>query len=336
MSLTYYITGIAGFVGVNLINELDKEKDIKVIGFVLPSEKDFSFLKKDYITLVEGNILNEDDVEKFLSLRGEGEKIIIHLAGRITTLKRGDPLTSQINVEGTKNIVDVANKIGDFSKFIYISSVDALPKHRNEEDIFEVDRYDESKVDGVYSKSKAIASNFVLDNFKNNSVIVLPSAIMGPNDVRCAPINNAIKRFLNDKLPAITKGGYNIVDVRDVAKGILLASKLGKDKQSYLLTGEYVSVKYLIKQTALVSNKKPVTTTVPHFAIKLASPSICLHSKIHHKTPLFTGFSMDCLKQNSRYNYKKAATELGYKARPIEETISDTVKWMKESGYLDK
>ena len=330
---TYYITGLGGFVGCNLLNELKGEK---IIAFILPSERNISYLQNKDITLVEGNILNKDDVYRFLSTKGEGKKVLVHAAGRITTLKHGDPLTMSINFEGTKNIVDVMNEIGGFDKFVYVSSVDAMPRMKGTDEISEVSYYDIDKVEGAYSKSKVLASNYVLDNSKVNSTIVLPSAIMGPNDPRLAPINNAIKKFINKKLPAITSGGYNIVDVRDVAKGIKLAIDKGRDKESYLLTGEYISVKDLIALAASTTNTKPIKRKVPHFLIKIASPFISLHAKIHHKTPLFTGFSMDCLKQNSFYINKKAKDELGYTSRPLKETMVDTIKWMKESGYLEK
>ena len=334
--MTYYITGLGGFVGKNLLEILDKEKDCNIVAFILPQERNLNFLNKQNITLVEGNLLSKEDIHKFLSTEGKGNKIIIHIAGRITTLKRGDSLTTRINYEGTKNIVDVMNEIGDFSKLVYVSSVDSLPKQKGKDEIKETEIYDIKKVDGVYSKSKVLANNYVLENSKVSSTLILPSAILGPNDPRLAPINNAIKKFLIDKLPMITAGGYNLVDVRDVAQSIYLASKSAKDKESYIVSGEYISVKDLIKEVADIEKKKPVTKKVPHFFIKLISPFIVFHAKIHHKTPLFTGFSMDCLKQNSNYSNKKAKADLGITFRPLKETLIDTVKWMKESGYLAK
>ena len=133
---------------------------------------------------------------------------------------------------------------------------------------------------------------------------------------------------MNDTLPAITKGGYDIVDVGDVAKGILQVIDKGRSGESYLLTGHYVTVKGLIEEAAKVANKKPVKNKVPHFAIKAVSPFIERHAKRHNKAPLFTGFSMDCLVQNSNYSYKKANEELGYSPRPLEETMKDTIEWM--------
>ena len=200
--------------------------------------------------------------------------------------------------------------------------------------LYEPEEYDINKVDGVYSKSKVQANNIVLDAVKNSGLdacIVLPSAIMGPNDPFNAPINSAIRRFLNNKLPAITKGGYNIVDVRDVAKGILSVLENGKPGESYFLTGRYVSVKELIEIAGKEANKKPIKNKVPHFVIKAASPFIEAHAKSHHKAPLFTGFSMDCLMQNSNYSCNKARKELGYEPRPLEETMKDTIDWMQSS-----
>ena len=331
---TYYITGIAGFVGRNILLLLEKEKDINIVGFVLEKEKDLSFFKEDNISLVVGNITNYDDVYKFLSFPSKGEKYIIHVAGRVTTLKNHDPLTMDINFNGTKNIVDASNSIGGFKKMVYVSSVDSLPRRKDKEEIKEVETYDISQVEGIYSKSKVLANNYILENASTHTSIVLPSAILGPNDPNRAPINNAIRKFIRHELPAVTRGGYNLVDVRDVSSGILLALEKGKDKESYLITGEYISVKDLIGNVANLVNRKPIKLVVPSFIIYMVSPFIELYAAFRHKIPLFTGFAISCLTQNSRYTYQKAKKELGYKARNINETLKDTIKWMNESDYL--
>ena len=334
----YYITGISGFLGRNIVIELLKQTDISIIGFILPNEKNLEFYKQyENITLIEGNILNKEDVNRFLSAVSNGEKYLIHAAGKISTYKRNDKLTMDINVEGTRNVIDSVIDKG-FKKVIFVSSVDSIPRRKGNEEVCEPDIYDINKVVGVYSKSKVLANNIVLEAYNNHNIdisIVLPSAMMGPNDPFNNPINLAIKKFLNNKLPAITKGGYNIADVRDVSKGILLALEKGKAGESYLLSGNNVSVKELIELAGKEVNKKPVKNTVPHFLIKLISPFIELHARIHHKTPLFTGFSMDCLMQNSNYSSKKAKDEFGYEITPIEKTMKETINWMKETGYLN-
>ena len=336
---TYYITGISGFLGHNIVNELLKEEDNKIIGLIFPNEKNISTLKNNkQISLIEGNILDSESIDRFLSIPCEGEKIVIHAAGKISVYKKGDPITTKINYEGTKNVVESALKNGH-DKFIYISSVDSLNKSKGHEPIYEQDRYDINKVDGVYSKSKALANNYVIDAYKNKglkAIIVLPSVMIGPNDPFHSPINYAFKQFLNGKLKVLVKGRYNIADVRDVAKGIILASNKGRLGESYLLTGIQLDILDLLFKVAKKENMKPIKITVPIFLVKLAAPLIEMHAKIHHKSPLFTAFSMDCLRQNSNFKCDKAVKELGYKITDIDQSIIDTVNWMKESGYLDK
>ena len=329
---SYYITGISGFLGRNLTIELLKQQDVEIIGFVLPSDKDLEFYKQyPNITLVRGNILNRQDVDVFLNTPCKGDKYLLHVAGRISVYKRNDPLTTDINVEGTRNVIESClNK--NFKKVIYVSSVDALPRRKGNDPIYEPNHYDFNEVEGVYSKSKALANEIVLNAVKDNNLdacIVLPSVLMGPNDPFNSPINSAIKKFLDNKLPAITKGGYDIVDVRDVARGMLLAADKGKAGESYLLTGHNMSVKELIEIAGKVANKDPVSAIAPTFAIKLASPFIGMHARIHHKTPLFTAFAIDCLTQNSNYSYKKANEEFGYKPTAFDITMKDTIKWLQ-------
>ncbi len=328
---TYFITGISGFLGRNITIELLKQENVQIVGFVLPHEKNLEYYEQyKNIVLVRGNILNKEDVDKFLSYPSEGDKYLIHAAGRISVYRRNDLLTMDINVEGTRNVIESAIDKG-FKKVVYVSSVDSVPKQKGDEKIFEPEIYDTKLVDGVYSKSKVLANNIVLEAYKNSGLpacIVLPSAMIGPNDPFNSPINLAIKKFLNDKLPAITKGGYDIVDVRDVSKGILDVLDKGESGESYLLTGRQISVKELIALAGKIADKKPVTKCVPHFLIKIVSPFISLHARVHKKTPLFTGFSMDCLKQNSHYCFDKAKEKLGYISRPLEETMKDTIDYL--------
>ena len=191
----------------------------------------------------------------------------------------------------------------------------------------------------MYSKSKVQANNYVLDAYKTKGLkasIILPSVFLGPDDPFNSPLNLAIKKFLKGHLPALINGEYNITDVRDIAKGIVLASKYGKDGESYILAGEQMKVKDLIGEVALIANKKPVKLTVPIWLVKMVSPFIVLSAKIQKKTPTFTAFSMDCLRQNSHYSFEKAAEKIGYEPRDIHDSLIATVNWMKDSGYLDR
>lgn len=321
----YYITGLSGFLGQALLEMLKKDSDSTIHALILDNDPYKDYLSSLGVKLYTGNILDINDVSNFLSHKKNGENIVIHMAGRISTQKRGDPLTRTINVEGTRNMIE-ESVINHMDKFIYISSVDSLDKRNDIGEIYEQDEYHLDKVDGVYSKSKVEANNIVLSyKDKIHVNIILPSALIGPNDTFHSPINDALRLYLKGKMPAIVKGGYNLVDVRDVAYGIYQTSILGKKNESYLMSGTYLSVKELMAKVGEYKGLKKIKFTVPHFLIKIASPFIELMAKLQRKKPLFTGFSMDCLVQNSNYSSNKASQELGYKIRDIDITIKDTV-----------
>ena len=335
-----FLTGATGFVGHNIIIKLKDEKDVRVHCLTLPNDPNIKWMSKAYnfIDFTEGSILSKEDMDNFFSKKVEGERIVIHCAAKISIFKRNDKECTLTNVEGTKNVAEASMKYG-CDRFIYVSSVDAFDRRGPNMVKAEQDEYHPDLADGVYSKSKAAASQYLLDLYKEKNfpvILIQPSGIMGPNDNFAAPLNLAIKKFVNGKLPAIVNGGYDIVDVRDVADGIISSITKGRLGQSYIVGGTPIQVLDLIAIAAKVENRKPVKATVPHWVIKMISPVVELSARMRHKPPLFTGFSMDCLKLNPIYDCSKAIKELGYKKTPIEETMRDTIQWMKESGYLTK
>lgn len=326
---TYYITGVTGFLGYNLVKLLPN--NVKIVGLALENDPNISlYASFDNVTIVKGNILNKEDIRKFLSTNNSESNYLIHAAGKITTLKKGDPSVMKINVEGTKNIVnEVKNR--NFKKVIYISSVDSMKYRKDKDPVIEQKEYKEEETCGQYGKSKALASNYVKDNL-NNYIVIMPSAILGPNDPLNSAINAALNKCINNKLPAIVNGGYNLVDVRDVAKGIIDVINSDMVNEYYLLTGHYISIKDISKKCTLIANSKKYKFVVPHVIIKMVAPFIEAKAKRKHKVPLFTGFSMDCLKQNSNYSYAKAKKDFGYEPRNLDETFKDTIEFLKNKN----
>ena len=190
---TYYITGISGFLGFNIVKALEKQ-ECKIVGFILPNDRNAKmFDNYKNVTLVEGNVLNKDDVLKFLTTNNTEENYLIHCAGKITTLKKGDDSVIKINFGGTKQIVDVYNTL-NFNKMIYISSVDALDEVKGNAPIVEQSEYHLDLAPSIYSQSKIMSSNYIMQNV-SNYIIIMPSAIFGPDDPLSSPINKAINKI---------------------------------------------------------------------------------------------------------------------------------------------
>ena len=140
-----------------------------------------------------------------------------------------------------------------------------------------------------------------------------------------------IKSYITGKLPAIVKGGYDFVDVRDCADGILSAVQFGRIGECYILSGDFYEIKEVIGMLReIVSGKK--TGTVPLWLAKLAAPILERHALRCGTKPLFTSYSLSTLNVNSRFSHDKAAKELGYVPRELFVTLRDTVDWLVRKG----
>lgn len=321
----YLITGSSGLVGTNLLRQLDQENDVKIVALINRTPLHY---KSEKIEEVKCNILDYKTIDDIFSKYNYEEKICIHCAGIITIKSKNSSNVSDVNINGTKNIIDACKKYN--YKLIYVSSVDAMEKPTLGKLIVEPTEFNTEKLKGDYSKTKAIATSLVLDS-NNNGVqasVVLPSAIIGPYDYNKGHFTNLIEMYVNNKLPAIVKGGYDFVDVRDVVDGIINISKKNKYGECYLLTNKYYTVKELINTLSKVTNKKKVKFTIPTCIIKLLAPMFEWFSNIRKSSPLFTPYSIYVINTNAIFSHNKATKDLDYNPRSLEVTLKDTYEWI--------
>ncbi|MFA5421645.1 MAG: NAD-dependent epimerase/dehydratase family protein [Bacilli bacterium] len=327
--LIYYITGATGHLGRTIVNFLLGLKKT-IVAFVLPCDlkRDFDKHEEDQLYFVEGDIRKYEDVENFLSFQSENSsQIVIHCAGIITVESSFNQLIYDVNVTGTKNITNAAKK-RNVEKFIYVSSVHALKELPRKQTIVEQSAFNPDEVKGFYAKTKAEASQYVLNACQNglNGVIVHPSGIIGPNDEMNGHFTSVLNNYIDGSLTSIVKGGYNIVDVRDVAQGIIQASEKGETGKCYLLSGEYRSVYEIIEIASRYAKRRKIRHALPVWFVKMFAPLASLWSKIKKQPPIFTAYSMDTLVSNSNFSNALAVRQLGFTVRPFEQTIEDTVK----------
>lgn len=327
--IIYYITGATGHLGRTIANLLLALRKT-IVAFVLPRDKKRNFDNQEQgeVHFVEGDIRKFEDVEKFLAFKSENtNQIVIHCAGIITVEKSFNQLAYDVNVTGTKNITDVAKK-RKVEKFIYVSSVHALKELPKKVLIREQNHFDPNEVNGFYAKTKAEASQYVLDAAKEglNAIIVHPSGIIGPNDEMNGHFTSVLKNYLDGSLSSIVKGGYNIVDVRDVADGIIKATERGVEGKCYLLSGQYHSVYEIIEIASRVSRRRRIRSVLPIWFVKMFAPLAVLWSKIKKQPPIFTAYSMNALVSNSNFSNALAVRELGFSVRPFDNTIEDTIR----------
>ena len=324
----YIITGASGLVGTNLIRKLDKDGN-KIIALINKTPLHY---KSSNIEEINTSVCDFEKLETIFKKYDVKDKICIHAAGIITIKSKNDENVYNVNVNGTKNIIDLCLKY-DY-KLIYVSSVHAIKEEPYPNIIKETNTFYPEQLKGAYAITKATASNMFLEACKKGlkGIIVQPSAIIGPYDYNKGNFTTLIENYINGKLPAIVKGGYDFVDVRDVVDGIIKAIDKGKFGECYILSNKYYSVKELIDTLSLVTNKKKVKIIMPTWFVKLLAPLFELYSNVRHHRPLFTPYSIYVLHTNSLFSNEKAKNELNYTTHSLEDTLKTTYEWIKNKN----
>ena len=318
------VTGATGHIGNVLVRNLyDHGYDITAI--VLPNDQVSTI--EAYATIQYGNILDRHFLDSVIP----GHDIVFHLAGIVEIGSGKKKLIHNINVNGTKNVFDSALASG-VKRFVYTSSVHAIPELPKPQIQREITHFDPQEVKGLYAKSKSEATSYVLaqSNKAMDVIVVHPSGVIGPFDYKTSNVSQMFIDFMLGRLTAYLKGGYNFVDVRDVAEGIRLASEKGRKGECYILSGSEITVKELLDQIAEGSHKKKIKTKLAYWFILAMSYFAEVYYLIVKRKPLFTHYSIIVLNSNYHFSNEKAVHELGFKTRDIKETITDTIKFAKE------
>jgi dihydroflavonol-4-reductase len=166
-------------------------------------------------------------------------------------------------------------------------------------------------------------------------VILNPTAVIGPLDYRGSLLGQALLKIYKNKLPFLVSGGYNWVDVRDVVEASLQAIESGRNGENYILSGKYCSLRDLSVMISEISGCK-IPMIVPVALAQLACPFFKIYSSISNKEPLYTYQSLNILANSpAKISNAKAVKELGYKPRPLEQTLRDTFDWYKEENFIN-
>jgi len=214
---------------------------------------------------------------------------------------------------------------------VHISSVHAIPELPAGRIITEVDNFNPGDVKGLYAKTKSEATQYVLDYAKRGgkACIIHPSGITGPGDYGRGHITQLVIDYCRGTLTCGIDGGYDFVDVRDVADGILSCCEKGRNAECYIMSGQYLKIRDIFKLLHEISGKIEIKRILPLWFAKLTAPLSELYYKVLNQPPLFTSYSIFTLNTNANFSHEKASIELGYTSRPMKQTLSDTINWLK-------
>ena len=324
----WLVTGATGHIGNVLVRELLARGE-KVRALILPDESRAP-LNGLNVEAVEGDVLDLDSV--FQSLRGV--RGIFHLAGVISIMPGVNSIVHRVNVDGTKNLLKAAYEAG-IQKFVYTSSIHAIQRVEGGV-IDEALPYDTDNHYGEYDRSKAEATLEVQKaaHAGLEAVIACPTGVIGPYDFRGSMMGDVIRTAAEQKPTLYVDGAYDFVDVRDVANGLIAASEKGRRGESYILSGQRITVRYLLETVREITGRHFFQMKVPFDLAKFAAVFTPLYYRMAKSTPRFTPYSLEVLQSNSHISHAKATHELGYRPRPLTESIADAVQWFLETRHL--
>jgi len=323
------ITGATGHLGNVLVRKLlNQSKKVKVM--ILPGEDTFS-LEGLEVEKVEGDVRDPGSLRRAF----QGADMVFHCAGIISILPGQNQQLYQVNVLGTRNVVNMCLETR-VKRLVYTSSIHALSEPAPGIEFDELSGFNPENVLGEYSKSKTLGTLEVIKGIEKglDAVILCPSGIIGPYDYRVSEIGKLIVDFVKGKVKVYIGGAYDFVDVRDVAKGHILVGEKGRKGECYILSGQQISVLQLLKCLEEITGVKAPSFKVPHQVARISGFFNVLYCKLMKIKPLFTPFSIDVLASNSLVSCQKARDELGYSSRSIYKSIRETVQWFKQKGMI--
>ena len=333
MSSVFLITGICGHLGSTIAHLLIEQGET-VRGFALPND-DRSMLEPE-IELVRGNVREKASIEPlFEGFHESDDLIVIHTAGLITISGHQEELLFSVNVDGTRNVIELCQQ-HRVKRLVYVSSTHAILIKSVGEIVSEASQFSPDKLESLYSKTKAMATQMVLDAERNglNAVVVHPSGLIGPGDHGSGLSTQLVANYLNGLITACIRGGYDFVDVRDVARGVIAAARFGRRGECYLLTNRFFTALELLDMLHELTGQKKIKTLVPHWLLHLTMPFAALYFQVRKQKPLFTADSLAILTENARFSHEKADRELAYATRPMRDTLRDTITFLQLAGRL--
>jgi dihydroflavonol-4-reductase len=319
------VTGASGFVGSHLVRALlHLQKPYKVRALVRPTSR-LKALEGLDVEVVRGDVRDPDSIRRAVA----GCALVFHCAALYAFNVRPQTLIYDVNVEGTRNVLQAAWD-ARVERVVHTSSVAALGGTLDEAPLDE--RVEEPRIlVGAYSRSKYLGER-VARGFAERGlpvVIVNPAMPVGPYDTKPTPSGRLIVDFLNGRMPAYVDTRLNVVDVEAVALGHLLAAEKGRPGERYLLGGENLTLEQLLGKLSKITGRPKPRVKLPYgLLLPLAALGTLLGS---------SRLNLESLRMARFHPYvssEKAVRELGFSLKPIDEALRRAVRWFRENGYV--
>ena len=270
----------------------------------------------------------------------EGAETLIHTAATSAFWAPDASDLYRVNVEGTRHVLDAARELG-VAKVVYTSSTatlspafenaDDAERHGNEDGVFDLRRFR-----GHYKMSKAMAETVAMRAAARGLPLVIthPTTVIGPGDRRPTPSGSMIRHFLDGHLKVFIAMRQNVVDVRDVALGHVLALEKSAPGERYILGGDNLSMHELLDLLADITGLPKPRIALPIPLLNVAGRvNEWISDHITHRPPVATLEAALHARDSRSVSIDKARKELGYDPRDARTVLTDAVRWFAETGH---
>ncbi|MCZ6689097.1 MAG: NAD-dependent epimerase/dehydratase family protein [Planctomycetota bacterium] len=325
------VTGGTGFVGASLVRELIAQSwEVRAL---VRKESPGGNLEGLEVERIQGDLLDPTSLEKAM----KGCDALFHCAAHYALWTPKPDLLYESNVTGTANILEVAGNLG-IERIVYTSTVAAVGRPENGSLGTEEHFVNPDKAVGHYKRSKVLAEQKVREAAGNGLPVITvnPSAPVGPFDIKPTPTGQMILDFVRGKVPAYMDTGLNLVDVRDVARGHILALEKGRPGERYILANRNMTLKEIFDLLGTLTGIPSPRVRLPYFvALAAAFFDEAITGRVLGRTPRVTVSGVRMTKNKMWYDASKAIRELGFRQSPVEQALRDAVDWFRQNGYAN-
>jgi dihydroflavonol-4-reductase len=328
---TILVTGGCGFIGQHLVVQLRARGDrVRVLDVAPPHD-----LPED-VEFLHGSILDEAILANAMA----GVQHVYHLAGIAHLWTRQKAEFVRINARGTEMVLRAAAEQG-VERVVHCSTESILLPKRPAKNAWIDDDAAPPYADmpGPYTRSKHLAEQVALAAAGRglDVRIVSPTVPIGANDSNMTPPAAMLAMFLAGRSPVFLDCILNLVDVRDVAAGMVLSAERGRSGQRYVLGGDNMSLRELLGLLELMSKRRMPKRALPaSAAFAAAALAEWMADRVTGRRPLATREGVRLALRSARFDSRKARRELGYEPRPIQQALAETLQWLSATPSMSR
>jgi dihydroflavonol-4-reductase len=322
------VTGGTGFIGANVARELVAAgATVRVLARPGGDRRALAGVK---VEIVEGDLLDRASVRRALG----GVRSVYHVAADYRLWTPDPAMLYRTNVDGTRVVLEAAGEAG-VTRVVHTSSVGAVGIPEDGRPGTEDTPVTLADMVGHYKRSKFLAEQVAVEFARRGLpvVVVNPSAPIGPWDVKPTPTGQMVVDFMRGRMLASVDTGLNIVHVRDVARGHLLAAERGTPGERYILGHRDLSLADIFGILAEITGRRAPRFRVPYAVAWLGAACCETVARVTGRPPAVPLTAVRMARKRMYFSPARAVRELGLPQTDVRTALADAVAWFEVHGY---